>query len=404
MSPRLLCVGGEDHDLRIPFLLALRRRGIEVMAAGSSDPAPFAKAGIPHHLYGLKRYISPLADRTALAELQAVIAATRPDLIHSFDTKPNLLCPLAAGSGGPPVVRTINGMGWLFASEALLARAGRPIYRMLQRQASHASALTVFQNRHDQAYFEGHGLVQPSASRLVPGSGLDTEAFAQAQAAAPSISELRESLGLGNARIVMTVTRITREKGIATLLEAAALVHRQRPDVRFVLVGPHEPHGPSAISPAEIERHAPYVLHLGRRADILALLRLADLFVFPTEYREGIPRALLEAALSGLPIVATNLPGCVEVVRDGWTGLLVPPRAPIMLAGRILTLLGDPGLARALGARAAELARAQFSLGTIVGRYLQFYGEVLNPGTLPGQPLPVTRTRKLVQSGGINRT
>jgi glycosyltransferase involved in cell wall biosynthesis len=400
MSPRLLCVGGEDHDLRIPFLLALRRRGLEVVAAGSGDPAPFEKAGIEHHFYGLKRFINPLADRTALAELQAVMVVARPDLIHSFDTKPNLLCPLAAGVGAP-IVRTINGMGWLFASRAPLALVGRPIYRMLQRRAARASALTVFQNRHDQAYFENHGLVRRSASRLVPGSGLDIEAFAQAQAAAPSVSELRRRLGLGDSRIVMTVTRITRDKGIATLLEAAALVHRERPDVRFVLVGPHEPYGPSAISPAEIERHAPYVLHLGRRDDIPALLRLADLFAFPTEYREGIPRALLEAALSGLPIVATDLPGCVEVVRDGWTGLLVPPRAPIMLASRILTLLRNTSVAQAIGARAAELARTQFALSAIVDCYLQLYAEVLPSGALTSPSLPARRTERSVQSARI---
>ncbi|WP_084507843.1 glycosyltransferase [Geminicoccus roseus] len=402
MNPRLLCVGGEDHDLRIPFLLALRRCGLEVVAAGSGDPAPFAKAGIEHHFYGLKRYINPLADRTALAELQAVIATARPHLIHSFDTKPNLLCPLAAGTDGPPVVRTINGMGWLFASRSFLAMAGRLIYRMLQRRAARASALTVFQNRHDQAYFEEHGLVRPSTSRLVPGSGLDVEAFARAQATAPAADELRRRLGLGDARIVMTVTRITREKGIDTLLRAAVLVCRQRPDVRFVLVGPHEPSSPSAIPPAEIERHAPHVLHLGRREDIPSLLRLADLFAYPTEYREGIPRALVEAGLSGLPIVATALPGCVEVVRDGWTGLLVPPRAPDILASRILALLDDTTLARALGARAAELVRTQFALGSIADRYLQLYLEVLPQGACASLPDLAGPTRKRFDRDGLD--
>jgi glycosyltransferase involved in cell wall biosynthesis len=269
---------------------------------------------------------------------------------------------------------------------------------MLQRWAAGASVMTVFQNRHDQAYFENHGLVNRGASRLIPGSGLDIEAFARARAAAPSAAELRLSLGLRDARIVMTVTRITREKGIATLLEAAALVHRECPDVCFVLVGPHEPDSPSAIPPAEIERHAPYVRHLGRRDDIPALLRIANLFAFPTEYREGIPRALLEAAFSRLPIVATALPVCVEIIRDGRTGLLVPPRSPIMLADRILTLLRDTYLAQDIGARAAELVRAQFTLETIADRYFQLYSEVLSLRTPAGSLSEASQIQRYVSS------
>ena len=156
------------------------------------------------------------------------------------------------------------------------------------------------------------------------------------------------------------------------------MVNEARPGVRFLLVGPRESEGPAAVTQAEIDRHAPYVMAIGPRSDIPALLGLADAFAFPTEYREGVPRVLLEAALAGLPIVTTNIPGCRDVVRDGSTGLIIPTRAPKVLAGRILDLLRDRETARAMGARARELVRQEFSLGVVVARYAALYAELVD--------------------------
>src|SRR5205807_10542250 len=104
-----------------------------------------------------------------------------------------------------------------------------------------------------------------------------------------------------------------------------------------------------------------------------------DVFAFPTEYREGIPRALLEAALAGLPIVTTTMPGCCDIIRDGWNGFLVPPRNPRLLAERIVDLLGDRENARTMGARANALVRKNFDLRTIVAQYAALYSQLLDP-------------------------
>jgi glycosyltransferase involved in cell wall biosynthesis len=132
------------------------------------------------------------------------------------------------------------------------------------------------------------------------------------------------------------------------------------------------------MTQAEIDRHAPYVLAIGPRTDIPALLRLADVFAFPTEYREGVPRALLEAAVAACPIVTTRMPGCYDVILDGWNGFLVPPRSPRLLADRILDLLRDRESACVMGARAAELVRKEFNLGITVARYAALYEELMN--------------------------
>src|SRR5262249_56310541 len=117
--------------------------------------------------------------------------------------------------------------------------------------------------------------------------------------------------------------------------------------------------GTLGIDGAEIDRHGPYVLAVGPRSDVPALLRLADVFAFPTELREGIPRSLLEAAAASCPIVTTRMPGCTDVIRDGWNGFLVPPHAPRQLAKKIVDLLQDRDNATAMGARAARFVELE---------------------------------------------
>jgi glycosyltransferase involved in cell wall biosynthesis len=379
LVPSVLCVGGEDHDLRIPFLLRLHDHGFRVIAAGTGRSDPFARAGLEYHHYRFDRFANPLADWHAIGRLAKLLTDVQPDLVQTFDTKPNVLVPLAARRAFEKVllVRTINGMGWLYSSRSPMALGLRPVYQALQAVAASSSAATVFQNRADQAFFERRRMTGSSPSRLIPGSGIDIERFERAQAAGPPPERLREALGLGASEVVITVTRLTRQKGISTLLAAAALVHQIRPGVRFLLVGPRQSEGPFAIAQAEIDRHAPYVMALGRRSDVPALLGLANVFAFPTEYREGVPRVLLEAALARLPIVTTNMPGCSDVVTDGRTGFLVPPRSPSALAARIIDLLRDREQAEAMGRHAASFVAQEFNLGLTVARYAALYSELL---------------------------
>jgi glycosyltransferase involved in cell wall biosynthesis len=217
-----------------------------------------------------------------------------------------------------------------------------------------------------------NGLVIPAG-----GGGVDVEGFRRALTESTPAGQLREELGLGSSPVIITIARMTRGKGIPTLLKAAALVHRAQPDVRFLLVGPRESEGPLAVTQAEIDRHAPYVIATGPRPDVPALLQLADVFAFPTAYGEGVPRVLLEAALAGVPIVSTSMPGCCEVIRDGWNGFLVPPHDSDSLAAKIFELLRDRKTGETMAGRAEELAAQKFGLRMIVARYAELYAELL---------------------------
>ena len=376
--PVILFIGGTDLCLRLPFFRLLVEAGFRVRVAGTGESAPFARAGIEFDHFNYDRFVNPFADRRSVQVLANLIAARRPALIQSFDTKPNILAPMAAGATpGTLVVRTINGLGWVYSSRSPAALALRPIYLLAHRRAGRHATATVFQNRQDQAFFQHHHLVGLGSDCVIPGSGVDVDGFDQAVAAAPTAETMRAQLGLGTGPVVLTVTRLTRQKGVPTLLKAAEKLHRVRPDMRFVLVGPRETEGRLAISQQELDRHSAYVIATGQRDDVPALLRMADVFAFPTEYREGVPRALLEAALAERPIVATRMPGCNDVVEHGRGGYLVPPRSPDALAGRILELVADWNSAVAMGKAAGQLVRREFGLKLIVARYAGLYRTLL---------------------------
>ncbi|WP_244470814.1 glycosyltransferase [Microvirga massiliensis] len=359
-------------------MLALRDRGFRVSAAGTGDHAPFAKVGLEYHHLHFGRFFSPLADWGAFRAMAKLIANLRPSIVQCFDTKPYVLAPLSArGIPDVRIVSTINGIGLLYCLHSPLALSLRPIYEALQRAASRSTTATVFQNHEDLTFFTKRRMLGAGRNLIIPGSGIDIEKFEQLAAAGPSPTELRNSLGLGDCDVVMTVTRMTRQKGIPTLLEAAALVHKRRPDVRFLLVGPRESEGRFAVTQAELDDHKPYVMAIGRRSDVPALLGIADVFAFPSEYPEGVPRVLLEAAAAARPIVTTRMPGCSDVVKDGWNGVLVPPHAPGMLAEKILEMLRNLDAAAVMGARAAEFVKKEFNLEITVSRYAALYQELV---------------------------
>jgi glycosyltransferase involved in cell wall biosynthesis len=371
MAPHLFCLGGEDHHLRIPFLTALKERGFRITAAGTGDLRPFSCAALPYHQYEFDRFDAHTFPHRAIRRLSELLRAVRPDIIQSFDTKPNLLVPFVV-RGRVPTFRTINGMGWVFSAASPRALALRVCYCALQRLASCWTAGTVFQNREDKEFFQRYRLLGNSPAYLIGGSGVDVDRFA-----ASAISQPREGRD-HHPGVVITVSRLNKQKGILTLLEAADIINRRDPAVRFMLVGPQESEGPFAVPQREIDRRSPYVIALGMRSDVLELLRMADVFAFPSEYREGIPRVLLEAGLTGLPIVATRIPGCSDVVTDGWNGYLVPPHNPQQLASRILDLLRDRTTANAMGRRSVSLVQREFSLAKVVEHYVHIYRQSLS--------------------------
>lgn len=376
-------VGSDDIRLRIPYLVELRRRGFEVTLVGSEAPEPFAAQGIPYHRYSLSRALDPLADWRTLRELLALFRRHRPTVVHSYDTKPAMLASFAARLTGVPVrIRTLTGMGYVFSSRSPRALLLRPVDHVMQAAASRAASMTVFQNRDDHAYFLRHRLARPETSALIPGSGIDVELLRSQRPSADALADLRRELGIEGRRVVTMVSRLVRSKGVLEFCAAAPAVRRERPDVEFLLVGPLGSEGWQAVPRDAVEGN-PDVRWLGPRPDVPALLAISDVFALPTYYREGIPRALLEAGAMELPLIATDMPGCRDVVRHDWNGILVPPRNAQALKDALLSLVGASREAlRQLGANSRAHVEENFTLEHVTEAYADIYRRLLENANL----------------------
>lgn len=385
-APHLWCVGGVDSELRIPFLLRLQEQGMTVTAVTSGPTAPFASVGLRSMGYRLHRYANPFADLATISHLAQLGTLAPPDLIQTFDTKPGLYVPLAFWRRRRvPVVRTVNGLGALLSDGAPLAACLRLVYGGLQRMVAPLVAMNVFQNADDRDFFLASGFASASRARLIPGSGIDVEAFARRLPDPARRAEIRRGLGVGDGTLVTTVCRMTRQKGIDTLLEAARLLRPRCPDVTFLLVGPHDEPGPLAMRTEELERETPYVRWLGARDDIPELLGASDLFVLPTAYREGVPRVLLEAGVTGLAVVTTTMPGCFETLESGRCGLLVAPGDARALAGAIERCVREPELRHRFGAALHVRVVRTFHVDAIVRAYCNLYAQLLSARPPPAR-------------------
>ena len=373
--PTVWLVGTDDMRLRIPLIAALEARGYRAEVLGTVDDDAFARARVTYRQYGLERRIDPHGDWAAWRQLCRLLREHRPDVVHAFDKKPALLVPPAVHATGiSHAVSTVTGLGYLFSTNAPLALSLRPGFRVLQRLAARKTEIMIFQNTQDQTYFRTHGLVLPGRDRLVRSSGI---ALSDLRVSAETTARLRAELELSGRTVVVMVSRIVALKGVREYLEAAAMVRRQRPDIAFLLVGPIAGEGRQAVPMDEIRRAAASVRYLGPRSDVPALLSVADMFALPTYYREGVPRVLLEAAAVGLPLITTDMPGCRDVVRHEWNGLVIPPRSAPALADAVLRLADAPEARATMGTRGREHVRSQFTLDRVADGYAAIYADLL---------------------------
>ena len=225
--------------------------------------------------------------------------------------------------------------------------------------------MVVFQNRDDRDLLIKENVVTLEQTRIIQGSGVDIKAF-----------DIRPAAFEGP--IVMLASRMLWDKGIGDFVEAVRRLKCKHASARFVLVGRCDEHNPAAIAREQLQRWADEGLieWWGHRDDMSATLAQAAIVVLPS-YREGLPKVLLEAAACGKPLVATDVPGCREIVRHGVTGLLVPPRDAATLAAGIDLLLRDSLLRTTMGVAGREAVIRDFSVEKVAGQVTQLYRELL---------------------------
>lgn len=308
--------------------------------------------------------MNPLEDLRTVFQLFGIYRRERPALVHHVAIKPVIYGSLAARLAGVTnVVNALAGLGFAFISQSRRGRALQRFVRMLLRAAL-ARGLLILQNPDDVTLLCREHLIVRDRVRLVRGAGVDLDRFRPA-AALPS-----------GAPVVVLPARMLWDKGVGEFVAAARRLRAGGSSARFVLVGGRDDENPEGIDGptlADWQREGA-VEWWGHRDDMPSVLAQATIACLPS-YREGLPKALLEAAACALPIVATDVPGCREVVCNGENGLLVPPRDAAALADALAALLSDPVKRRTFATASRALAERDFAEKAIVSRVLAVYAE-----------------------------
>jgi glycosyltransferase involved in cell wall biosynthesis len=327
-------------------------------------------AGIGWHAIQLSRSsTNPWTEVSTLRSIAQTYRTVAPDLVHHVTSKPVLYgTPVARWQGVRAVVNAISGIGHVFADDTpghrLRKAAVSTGYRLALR---HPHMRVIFQNLEHRDAFVARGWVRREECVLIPGSGVDTTEFVPASFVARPVPK------------VVLASRLLYTKGVGEFVEAAEILRRRGVRAELILVGEPDPDNPASVPRQQLERWAAdgVVEWWGRRQDMAEVFAAVDIACLPS-YTEGMPKVLLEAAASGLPLIATDIPGCRAIARHGDNGLLVPVRDATRLAEAIERLVLDASTRERMGRRSREVAVAEFSLDQVVRQTMDVYQSLLS--------------------------
>ena len=325
--------------------------------------------------FRLVSFLLPRSKFSVISELKSIVnlirvyRQQRPDLVHHVALKPSLYGSLASlFVPVPAVVNAMTGLGFVFTAGHWMRSILQPLVRIVGRiLLSRHNSRTIVQNPDDMETLEEAGIIRRNEAKLIRGSGVDLAAF-------PPLTDPN------GVPTVAFVSRMLRNKGVDELVEATRVLKRRGVDVRTIFIGMPDPENPTNISEEQLcEWHDDDLIQWwGFRDDVANVWNQAHVAVLPS-YREGLPKSLLKAAACARPIVATDVPGCREIVNHGENGFLVPLHDTEALADALQRLLEDASLRRRMGAKSRELVgEARFHVNLVIRDTLKVYEALLN--------------------------
>ncbi|MDE0809031.1 MAG: glycosyltransferase family 4 protein [Alphaproteobacteria bacterium] len=380
MATRLAFLITEDWYFRQHFLalaIAARDVGYDIHVLcrtgerGSGAAESIRMAGLSLHEIPFARSgLNPIKDLSTRRRIAEAFRTLNPDIVHNIALKPIIYGQAAARSVGIPArVNFLPGFGHVFTSDSLKTRLLRPLISFaLSRALAGENIGLMVMNQDDRAEIAALAGVVASRVTVLPGTGVDLNRF--------------EKTPEPDSPLVVTyVGRFLRDKGLRELVEAGRLLDRRGANVKIRLVGAPDPSNPASIGASEQAawEKETFIEILPWTDDVASVWRRSHLAVLPS-YREGFGMSLVEAAASGRALIATDVQGCREAVLDRRSGILVPPRDPVSLAGAIETLAFDPALRRRFAASARRDAEERLSSECINQQVLHLYDGVLRSG------------------------
>jgi glycosyltransferase involved in cell wall biosynthesis len=384
---RLLYIVNEDFAFllnRLPMARAARAAGYEVHVATRVDKGKEsieAEGFILHRIPFRRGGLSPFATIPTILALWRLENKIRPDLIHHSGLQCCVYGSVAALGKKIPLVNAITGLGYIFTSVTWRTRLLRKsIATLLPMLLNRRQSLVLVQNPDDQAALETLGIQQKRIS-LIPGSGVDTDAL-------HPLEEPDGTMTIGFAGRLLT------DKGIRALMAAHSILRKQGHDINLIIAGNPDPANPASVTMEEAQAWSqqPGVTWLGHIPDIVSLWRRCHVAVLPS-HREGLPMSLLEAAACGRAMIATDAPGCREIVIDNLTGLLVPIENPKALAEAIARLATSPELRARYGSAARQYVVDKLSAKIVGKSIVELYNGLMWPSGTADSMSPSWTTR-----------
>ena len=356
-------------NFRVGLMRALQAEGYAVLAVSPDDAyaSELKQLGFRHVVMPMdNRGTNPFKDLWLFWRMLRLMQQEKPAVYLGYTIKPNIYGALAARCLGIPVINNISGLGATFIDDGLMTKLVKRLYWLALRQ----SHCVFFQNRDDRELFVAAGIVRPQLTALLPGSGIDLQHFDHCPMPA-SRAPFR----------FLLVARMLWDKGVGEYVAAAHTVRAQYPEASFGLLGFVGVPNPKAISTQQMALWTATsgIEYLGETSDVRPYIEAAHCVVLPS-YREGTPRSLLEAAAMGRPIIATDVPGCREVVDHGVNGYLCEVRNADDLAQQMLHLLSlDDAALAAMGTASRAKAVRQFDEQIVIDCYVHAIHQALKP-------------------------
>lgn len=363
-TPLLVIVSNDRSAFRarLPLVAAARASGFRVEAV---LPPGEPIGDLVTHDWSLQRKgLNPWTEWRSLRRLRRLLRRLQPDVVHLFTIKAMVFGGLATRRSQAAAVHTVTGLGYAFIPGGPGRTVVRLVAQVLLRRALRGASRVMFQNQDDKTVYLDRGLVRPAQAVVVPGSGVDVTAF-DIPPPPPG------------PPVVAFLGRLLADKGVGDFVAAARILRTRGVPCRSVLVGDIDPGNRASIDAHQLAawRAEGVVEAWGWRPAREALAQ-ASIVCLPS-YREGIPRALLEAAAACRPVVTTDAPGCRDAVVAGTTGLLVPVRDPVALADAIEGLVADPRRRKAMGKAGRRLVEQQFAMDRVNQQVIAAYRQAL---------------------------
>ncbi len=367
-------------NFREGLLRALVRQGYEVVAAAPPDGHENAIVGMGCRFVPLRmdnKGTSPTRDAALFVQYLRLMRRERPDVFLGYTIKPNIYGTVAAAAVSIPTINTVTGLGTAFIKQGWLNRLARQMYGF----SFGYSQKVFFQNTDDQALFLEGKLVASAKTGVLAGSGVDLDRFRPSAVNRPGDRPI----------CFLMIARLLWDKGVAEFVEAARLVKKIVSDARFVLLGFLDVENPTAVPRQDVNDwvRRGLIEYVEAVADVRPHIADSDCVVLPS-YREGTPRTLLEAAAMAKPLIASDVPGCRQVVLDGTNGYLCRARDPKDLAEKMLAFIAMSHEERfAMQQASRRHVEVNYNETLVVDQYLQTIEALIS-----GRPTNIGRMRQ----------